>query len=213
MLEMQQQMNTMNDSGEFQEVESNHSGRLSYVPSQPAATPSSRSMLSRDKSLPFDTLNLSEPQGNVSGEHFPTFDSSPNHHQGTHRCTTPRETGSVPQTTRTGPSFTRDEEQNRSTIPMPSTMNSLLLVEIPQISTVGQQRQRISELQFDKSPTLSTMCCWKIRFKSQVTTCSYFPSEALLWIKEVEMVDSLDELKSSRSIAGKNFPIFEMLDA
>ena len=27
------------------------------------------------------------------------------------------------------------------------------------------------------------------------------------------MVDSLDELKSSRSIAGKNFPNFEMLDA
>ena len=34
-----------------------------------------------------------------------------------------------------------------------------------------------------------------------------------LWIKEVEMVDSLDELKSSRSVSGKNFPIFEMRDA
>ena len=28
-----------------------------------------------------------------------------------------------------------------------------------------------------------------------------------------EMVDSLDELKSSRSAAGQNFPNFEMLDA
>ena len=27
------------------------------------------------------------------------------------------------------------------------------------------------------------------------------------------MVDSMDELKSSRSVAGKNFPNFEMLDA
>ena len=27
------------------------------------------------------------------------------------------------------------------------------------------------------------------------------------------MVDSMEELKSSRSVAGKNFPIFEMLDA
>ena len=35
----------------------------------------------------------------------------------------------------------------------------------------------------------------------------------MLWIKEVEMVDSLDELKSSRSIAGKDFPDCEMLDA
>ena len=35
----------------------------------------------------------------------------------------------------------------------------------------------------------------------------------MLWIKEVEMVDSMEELKSSRSVAGKNFPNFEMLDA
>ena len=34
----------------------------------------------------------------------------------------------------------------------------------------------------------------------------------MLWIKEVEMVDSWDELKSSRSIYGKDFPNFEMLD-
>ena len=32
--EMQEQMNSVNDSGEFQEVESNYSGRLSYVSSQ-----------------------------------------------------------------------------------------------------------------------------------------------------------------------------------
>ena len=52
-------MNSMDDSEEFQEVESNHSGRLSHVPSQPAAIPSSRSMLSRDKCLPTDTWNTS----------------------------------------------------------------------------------------------------------------------------------------------------------
>ena len=63
--EMQQQMNSVNDSGEFQEVESNHSGRLSYVSSQPAVIPSSRSMLSHDKRLPLDTWNTSGPQENV----------------------------------------------------------------------------------------------------------------------------------------------------
>ena len=46
-----------------------------------------------------------------------------------------------------------------------------------------------------------------------MTTCSDFPSDAMLWIKEVEMVFSLEELKSSRSIAGKNFSKFETLDA
>ena len=46
-----------------------------------------------------------------------------------------------------------------------------------------------------------------------MTTCSDFPSEATSWMNEIEMVDSLDEIRSSRSIAGKNFPNFEMLDA
>ena len=46
--EMQEHVNSMNDSGEFQEVESNHSGRLSYVRSQPAGNLSSRSVLSCD---------------------------------------------------------------------------------------------------------------------------------------------------------------------
>ena len=55
-------MNSINDSAKFQEVESNYSGRLCYVPSQLAAIPSFRSMLSRDKRLPLDTWNASGPQ-------------------------------------------------------------------------------------------------------------------------------------------------------
>ena len=65
MQEMEEPVNSMNDSGEFQEVESNHSGRVSYVSSQPAVIPSSRSMLSRDKRLPLDTWNTSGQQENV----------------------------------------------------------------------------------------------------------------------------------------------------
>ena len=72
---MQEQLNFMNDSGDFHEVESNHSGRLSYVSSQPVMIPSSRSLLSRDKRLPFDTWNQSGLQENVFGNQFSTFDS------------------------------------------------------------------------------------------------------------------------------------------
>ena len=71
----------------------------------------------------------------------------------------------------------------------PSTMSSLILVEFPQNSMVGQQRQQISELQFDKFPDPKSFLVWKVRFKNQVTTCSDFPSGAMSWIKEVEMVD------------------------
>ena len=35
----------------------------------------------------------------------------------------------------------------------------------------------------------------------------------MLWIKDVEMFDSVDELKSSRPIEGEDFPNFQMLDA
>ena len=130
MQEMQEQMNSMNDSGAFQEVEPNHSGRLSYVPSQPAAIPSFRSMLSRDKRLPLDTWNTSGPQENAFGKQFSTFDLSQKHHQEIRHCTTPRETGSIPQAVGTVTSVARDEERS-DTIPMPtfarrpSTMSSL----------------------------------------------------------------------------------------
>ena len=76
-----------------------------------------------------------------------------------------------------------------------------------------QRRLQISELHFDKFPTSPTFACWKIRFKTQVCSCSQFPTEAMQWIKEVEMVDSLDDLKSSRSIRGIRTPDFEVLDA
>ena len=50
----------------------------------------------------------------------------------------------------------------------PPTMSSFVHVDIPQSSEVGQQRQQISELQFDKFPTPQSFLCWKIRFRSQV---------------------------------------------
>ena len=59
------------------------------------------------------------------------------------------------------------------------------------------------------SPHFQHFSCWKIRFKTQVSSCSDFPTEAMSWIKEVEMVDSADELKSSRSIKGTHFPNLE----
>ena len=135
--------------------------------------------------------------------------------QGIIRHDTRREKESVPQAIGTGTSFARDDEQNKGTIPMPvfarrpSTVSSLIPVDIPQ----NPQRQQISELQFDKFPTPHSFLCWKIKFKSRKTTCSDFPSDNMLWINEVETVDSLEEVKSSRSIAGQNFPNIEILDA
>ena len=76
-----------------------------------------------------------------------------------------------------------------------------------------QQRLPILDLHFDKFPTPATFAFWKIRFKTEVCTCSQFHTEAMQWIKEVEMVDSVDDLRSSSSIRGISMPNFEVLDA
>ena len=76
-----------------------------------------------------------------------------------------------------------------------------------------QQRLQISDLHFDKFTTPATFLCWKIRFKTEACTCSQFPTEAMQWIKEVEMVDSVDDLISSSSIRGTQMPNFEVFYA
>ena len=77
----------------------------------------------------------------------------------------------------------------------------------------NQQRQPISDPHFDKFTTPATFACWKIRFKTEVCTCSQFPTEAMQWIKEVELVESVDELRNSSSIRGISMPNFGVLDA
>ena len=78
---------------------------------------------------------------------------------------------------------------------------------------VEQPRNQVSEMLFDKFPDPSAFQCWKTSFKTEVCSCSSFPTDAMLWIKEVEMVESVDDLKTSQSIEGHRFPNFEMLDA
>ena len=197
--ELQERMNYMNDSGEFQEVVSNYSGKCSHVSSQPARIPSPRSMLSCDKRLPPDTWNRSGSQENVFANPRATLESSQTPHRGIHQFATPNATDEVPVLTSTGAPVARKEERIGNTIPMPtfacrpSTMRSFGPVDISQSSMVGQQRQQISELQFDKFPNPSSFLCWKTRFKNHATACSGFPLEAKLWIKEVVMVDSVGE--------------------
>ena len=97
----------------------------------------------------------------------------------------------------------------------PSAKNSVIFSGGDSSKNYGadQQRLQISDLHFDKFPTPATFACWKIRFKTEVCTCSQFPTEAMQWIKEVELVDSVDELRSSSSIRGIPMPNFEVLDA
>ena len=83
----------------------------------------------------------------------------------------------------------------------------------PQNCMFEQPRSQVSDMHFDRFPDLSTVQCWKTSFETEVCSCSTFPTEAMLLTKEVEMVESVDDLKTSQSSGGRRFPNFEMLDA
>ena len=167
----------------FHEVESNYSGTCSHVPSQPARIPGPRAVPSCDRRLPLDTWNRSGSQENVFANPRSTLQSSQTPHRGIYQFATPRATGEAP-----GAHMHRSTCGKRGRTNWKRNPNADICWKSATMSFL-QQRQQISELQFDKFPTPCSFLYWKIKFKNQVTTCSDFPSEAMLWIKEVEMVD------------------------
>ena len=169
---VQEQMHSMKSSGDFQDVESNFCGRLCHVSSQPVMIPS------RDKRLPLDTSNPSGLQENVFGNQFSSFDSPRDHPQRIQPDNVPRNREAVPEGGRTKTIHTCEDRLNHGTVPMPTfatepwTTSSTMQVELPQSCIVGQHKQQISELQFDKFTNPQSFLVWKIRFKNQVTACS-----------------------------------------
>ena len=83
----------------------------------------------------------------------------------------------------------------------------------PQSCMVELPRNQVSEMHFDKLPDPSTLQCWTTILKTEVCSWSSFPTDAMLWIKEVEVVESVDDHVTSQSIGRHKFPNFEMRDA
>ena len=207
----------MNDSRDFKDAESVRSGQ-SHVTSQPAFFPPFRDpggMLSRSLGMPsrndrprsiWDTHGFS---GNVFAN--PTASSSAPYPQEFNPWISNVSEHTSPHV--------MSESQTPAFDPRcqsgPSARNSFNPSEGRFSNNYGadQQRLQISDPHFDKFPNPATFACWKIRFKTDVCICSQFPTEAMLWIKEVEMVEPVDDLKSSRSIRGTHGPNSEVLDA
>ena len=217
--EVQNEVNCINDSKDFQDAESVRSGN-SHVTSRPVSFPTHpipegmlrHSFVSpRRKEGPpciWDTHGIS---GNVFANPHASS-SAPYPQELNPWCTTIEE----PLHMSTAEKNERPE-QNRDLRCQSglSVKDSVIFSGGDSSKNYGadQQPLQISDLHFDKFPTPATFACWKIRFKTEVCTCSQFPTEALQWIKEVELVDSLDELRFSSSIRGISMPNFEVLDA
>ena len=217
--ELQNEVNCMNDSKDFQDAESIRSGN-SHVTSRPVSFPPHpipegmlrHSFVSprRKEGRPsiWDTDGISV---NVFANQ-PASSSAP-YPQELNECETTIE---EPLHLCTAEKSER-LEQNRDLRCQsgPSAKDSVIFSGGDSSKNYGadQQRLHISDLHFDKFPTPATFACWKIRFKTEVCFCSQFPTEAMQWIKEVELVDSVDELRSSSSTRGISMPDFEVLDA
>ena len=149
-------------------------------------------MLSGDQSLRLDTWNLIGTSGSVLDSPCTVIDSSSTPCQGNPYSWNQSATGETPVRESTGKFVAKSEESNRETIPTPRflrrspTMGSFFPAEgiHPQNYMADQSRLQISELQFGKFSTPSTFACWKISFKTQVSSCSGSLSEALLWVQE-----------------------------
>ena len=180
--ELQNEVNCMNDSKDFRDAESIRSGN-SHVTSRPVSFPSHpipEGMLrhffvtpSRREGPPSigDTHGIS---GNVFFFANPHASSSGPYPQELNPWGTTIE---EPLHMSTAEKSERPE-QNRDLRCQsgPSARISVVPSEGGFSKNYGadQQRLQISDLHFDKFPTPATFACWKIRFKTEVCTCSQF---------------------------------------
>ena len=217
--DLQNEINCMNDSKDFQEAESTRSGNA-HVTSLPVSFPPHpipEGMLRPSFVSPcrregppciWDTHGIS---GNVFVN--PDASSSARYPQELNPWSSGREEPLHSSTVEKSERQTQDQHQRCQS--GQSAKNSVIFSGGESSKNYGadQERLQISDLHFGKFPTPATFACWKIRFKTEVCTCSQFHAETMHWIKDVEMVDSVDELMSSSSTRGIQMPNFEVLDA
>ena len=203
--ELQNEINCMNDSQDFQDAESVRSGN-SHVTSRPVSFPphpipegmlSSSSGVPSRREGPPSIWNTHGTSGNVFVN--PDASSSAPYTQELHQWSSSIE--ELIRSSTVEKSERRTQNQDQRCQSGPSAKNSVILSGGDSSKNYGadQQRLQISDLHFDKFPSPATLACWEMRFKTEVRTFSQFPTEAMQWIKEVEMVDSVDDLKSSSS--------------
>ena len=69
---------------------------------------------------------------------------------------------------------------------------------------VGQPKNHISEMHFEKFCTPSSLSGLRTSFETEVCSGFYCTSDTMRWIKDVEMATFADNAKTSQSIFGYN---------
>ena len=184
--ELQNEVNFMNDSKDFMDAESTCSGNP-HVTSPPGLFPRHPPFEGMLRPL-FSSQRQDEEPPNIwdtsgtSGNGFahPQTSSSAPYPQ--ELSSTWRKTIEEPIHMSTAEKSGRPERDSDLRCQSgPSAKNSVLFSGGDSSKNYGadQQPLQISDLHFDKFPTPATFACWKIRFKTEVCTCSQFPTEAM----------------------------------
>ena len=172
--ELQNEINCMKDSRDFQDAESVRSGH-SHITSQPLSTPHPvpGGMLSRSTGMPsrregppsiWDTHGMS---GNVFAN--PTASSSAPCPQESNPWISNVSEHTSPHVMSESQTPAQDQRCQSG----PSSGNSFDSEEGRFLKNYGTHHQRLQilDLHFDKFTTPATFACWKIRFKTEVGTC------------------------------------------
>ena len=179
--ELQNEINCMNDSRYFQDAESARSGQ-SHITGQPVFFPPPSRTLRSAKPFfgnakpqrhgPPSTWDTHGSSGNVWAN--PTASSSALYSQESD----PRISNVSEHTSPHVMSDSQTPVQDQRCQWRPSARKSVIPSEGRFSKNYGadQQRLQISDLHFDKFPTLTTFACWKMRFKTEVCSCSQFPT-------------------------------------
>ena len=205
-------MNSLSDAGRFYDPESGSSSGATHVPDQPSTILSSRTLPRCGSGLPRNTKNCTGIMGKVFErppvqEELPStvFQNSKNlasssqdlrpDISGTARKSLNTPTRSPHFQSRSGMSNHTGETHSHSG-----------MIDYPRIPRTEWNLGKILDpMEFQS---------WKLNFRTEVCMRTAEPQVTMLWIKEVEMAESIDELLTSRSITGQhNFPDLERLDA
>ena len=178
--ELQNEVSCMSDSKNFQDAESVRSGN-SHVTSRPVSFPPHpipEGMLRHSFITPSrreGPPSIWDTHG-ISGNVFANPDASSSApcpqelHQWNSSIEEPLHSSAMEKSER------REQNRDLRCQSGPSAKDSVIFSGGNSSKNYGadQQRLKISDLHFDKFPTPATFACWKIRFKTEVRTCSQF---------------------------------------
>ena len=205
--ELQDKVNSLSNAREFYDPWTASSSGLSHVSSHPTRIPSPHGMLSRDLCLQPGTRNSIGISGNaVEDLHAPNEPSAAFFGNSWGLASAQWE----PVSLNAGRLAARANELERNSqnfaVQHRDLQGSFQLGILPLLQKelirrnawLTNQRIKTRKCISINSPILLHSSVLKTSFKTEV--CSHFPTEAMLWIKEVEMVRSTDDLQTSRSI-------------